>query len=175
RGRAREQSARLRRHMKEPTIETIAQARLVGFGARMTLRSDATVALWQRLMPRRNEIRNRTTNDYVSMRVYEPMPVAQMFAPDTEFEKWAAIEVADHGSVPDGMQTYTLEGGRYAVFLHEGPASRFPETMRYIFGEWLPQSGFTLDAREQFERLPEGYSPADENAYEHVYIPVVSR
>ena len=161
--------------MMEPTIETLAPTKLVGFGARMSLADDATVALWQRLMPRRNEIVNRTTNDYISMRVHEPMPLEQMFDPDTEFEKWAAVEVADHESIPDGMQSYTLAGGQYAVFLHRGPASRFPETMRSIFGDWLPQSGFTLDAREQFERLPEGYSPTDENAYEHVYIPVVRR
>jgi len=44
--------------------------------------------------------------------------------------------------------------------------------MRYIFGEWLPKSGYTLDDREHFEILFEGYNPVDSEATEDIYIPV---
>lgn len=40
---------------------------------------------------------------------------------------------------------------RYAVFLHEGPASRIGETWRAILGEWLPGSGHASAVAPDFE------------------------
>lgn len=125
-------------------------------------------------MPRRAEIANRTSPDYYSMRVYDDidLPPGQLFAPGNEFEKWAAVEVTDHDAVPSDMQPYTLQGGTYAVFEHKGPADRFADTMRFVFGVWLPQSGFELDHREFFEIVPEGWRPDDDDAVEQVFVPV---
>ena len=148
--------------------------KLVGIGERMSLVKDSTVRLWRTLMPRRNEIVNRVTSSYISMRVYSKpgMPANEMFAPDTEFDKWSAVEVADHGSIPEGMHAYSLAGGMYAIFVHTGLASKFPDTMRYIFDTWLPQSGYMLGDREQFEVIPEGWSPSDEQAREDIFLPI---
>lgn len=156
----------------QPTVEFVPPTKLVGIGERMSLGADATASLWRALMPRRGEIRNRVSSDYVSMRIYTETALARMFRPDTVFEKWAAVEVADHDAVPDGMRGYEIEGGTYAVFVHEGPASRFPETMRTIFGTWLPTSGYRLDDREHFERVPEGWDPFDDRARESIYVPI---
>ena len=158
----------------EPRIESIPPMSLVGIGERMSLTNDSTGRLWQALMPRRGEINNRVTDSYISMRVYSNagMPIDEMFAPETEFEKWAAVEVADYASIPAGMQSYSLEGGTYAVFVHKGLASKFPDTMRYIFGTWLPSSDYELDDREHFEVVPEGWSSSDENAQEEIYVPI---
>jgi AraC family transcriptional regulator len=140
----------------------------------MTAANDATASLWQTLMPRRNEVTDRVSTSYVSMRVHlKPgMAVAEMFAPNTEFEKWAAVEVADLSAIPDGMRGHTLQGGLYAIFVHQGSSSRFSETMRYIFGAWLPSSEYEIDDREQFEIVPEDWRPNDENASEEIYIPI---
>jgi AraC family transcriptional regulator len=96
----------------------------------------------------------------------------KLFKPSALFEKWAAVEVVNHEDIPDGMEPYFLDGGKYAVFIHEGPASAAPETMQYIFGRWLPESEYELDNREHFEILPEGYNPVDPNAREEVWIPI---
>lgn len=147
---------------------------IVGVGKVMSIASDTTVSLWRTFMPRRGEIVGRVSTSYVSMRVHlKPgMSVAEMFAPDTEFQKWAAVEVTGGTAVPDGMHSRTLDGGLYAVFTHKGPASRFADTLRYIFGAWLPSSEYELDDREQFEIVPEGWRPDDANASEEIYIPV---
>jgi AraC family transcriptional regulator len=155
----------------KPSITTIEPRLLVGVRGKMSLAADRTGDLWRALMPRRTEIGNRATNSYLSIRVYPSMG-PEMFAPDTVFEKWAAVEVTDHSFVPDGMEAHTLAGGRYAVFEHLGPASAFPETMRYIFTEWLPESGYELDSREQFEELTEDWNPMDPEAREQVWIPI---
>lgn len=140
----------------------------------MTLANDTTVRLWKTLMPRRREISNRLTNDYISMQVYSKpgLRITEKFSPETRFDKWAAVEVADFSEVPDGMQTYLLGGGRYAVFLHRGPASQFLATLRFIYGEWLPASGYAVDDREHFEVLQEGWNPLDEQGQEHVFVPI---
>jgi len=94
------------------------------------------------------------------------------FKPDMEFEKWAAVEVADTKEIPQGMETYQINGGLYAVFVHHGPASAAEKTMQYIFGEWLPNSPYNMDSREHFEILPEGYNPVEPNAQEEIWVPV---
>lgn len=151
--------------------------KLVGFGKRMSLASDATAELWKALMPRRHEIANRATSDFISMRVYDERVFGtnEQFLPEAEFEKWAAVEVTDHDDVPDGLEAYVIEGGTYAIFVHEGPASTFAGTMRRIFVDWLPASDYELDDREHFEVVPEGWRATDDRAREEIYIPLRMR
>jgi AraC family transcriptional regulator len=154
-----------------PRIDSIQARKLMGIRQQMSLAENQTAQLWRSFMPRRHEIMNRTTNEYISMQVYSATG-GQLFSPTTVFEKWAAVEVLAHDSVPDGMESYSLPGGQYAVFVHNGPASAAAKTMRYIFGNWLPDSGYELDDREHFEILPEGYDPVNEHAHEEVWIPI---
>ncbi|UXH46176.1 GyrI-like domain-containing protein [Rossellomorea vietnamensis] len=86
--------------------------------------------------------------------------------------KWAAVEVKSFGKEPLEMDTYTMKGGLYAKFLHQGPAIIFHETLEYIHKEWMPASEYQLDDREHFERLDEHYNPANPNAVEEVWIPI---
>lgn len=161
----------------KPRIETLQAKKLVGIGAPMSQADDSTPQLWRSLMPRRAEIANRSTREHISMRVYGKagMPLEEMFAPETVYEKWAAVEVGDHDTIPDGMRGYSLGGGLYAVFVHRGPASAFVLTMRHIFEEWLPASEYELDDREHFEVLQEDWSPTDPNAQEEIWIPIRPR
>jgi len=105
------------------------------------------------------------------MQVFDALP-GQPFTPETPFEKWAAVEVSDHSDIPPGMEPYTLQGGKYAVFVHRGPASSFAKTSNYIFGVWLPHATYELDSREHFELLGATYRPDDPDAEEEVWIPI---
>lgn len=155
----------------EPRIEEVEAKRLIGMSAEMTLSDDHTADLWRKFMLRRLEVGNRQNGEFISMQIYDSSQ-GQAFTPDTRFVKWAAVEVTDHENVPEGMEPYTLRGGTYAVFVHKGPASTFAETLQYIFGVWLPNSGYTLDDREHFEVLGEHYLPNDPEAEEEVFIPI---
>jgi AraC family transcriptional regulator len=155
----------------ESRIEILKPKILVGIHKTMSLADNKTPELWQQFMPRRAEVKNRASSEYISMQVYSRHE-EELFSPSVLFEKWALVEVVKHEDIPDGMEPYFLDGGKYAVFIHNGPASAAPETMRYIFGQWLPDSEYELDNREHFEILPEGYSPVDPNAREEVWIPL---
>ena len=157
-------------------IEEQPDKTLIGMSAKMSVASDATPALWQRFMPRRNEIKNRVGDALYSVQNFSDSGGFENFTPATVFEKWAAVEVApDDECIPELMQLFTLRGGHYAVFDHTGPPSEFPKTLHFIFSQWLPQSGWELDAREHFEILLPNWRAMDPEAREEVWIPLKSR
>lgn len=153
----------------EPRIENLTEKKLVGKRLKMSFADNKTFQLWQSFMPRRNEITNNVTNDKFSMKVYdEPLRLGDF---NQEFEKWAAVEVSDFDNVPDGMETFVLNGGLYAVFDYKGSSTDF-QIFTYIFTEWLPNSEYLLDERPHFEILGEKYKNNDPNSEEEIWIPI---
>ncbi len=106
-----------------------------------------------------------------SVEIYDPLYFAD-FNPHKVFDKWAAVEVSDFSSVPDGMETMTLPAGLYAVFLYKGPASAASQTYRSIFGAWLPNSDFLLDNRPHLAVMGAKYKNEDPGSEEELWIPV---
>lgn len=153
----------------EPKVEMLKPKKLIGMHMEMSLLNNKTGELWQKFMRRRAEVRNRASSDYISMQKYGDI---EAFTPETLFEKWAAVEVSSFTVVPSGMETYLLQGGKYAIFQHRGPADTVGETMGYIFEEWLPKSTYQVDSREHFEILPAEYVPVDPEASEEIWIPI---
>ena len=153
----------------QPRIETLNDKKLVGTRLKMSLAANRTQALWQAFMPRLREITNRVGKDKISMQIYDAPLRAGDFT--QEFEKWAAVEVANFDAVPDGLETFTLRGGTYAVFDYKGSSSD-PRIFIYIFTEWLPNSIYTLDDRPHFEILGENYRNNDAESEEEIWIPV---
>jgi AraC family transcriptional regulator len=156
----------------EPRIETLTEKKLVGKHMKMSLSNNKTAELWRSFMPRRKEIKNNLTTELFSMQVYDQSFDFENFNLDAPFEKWAAIEVPNFDAIPVGMETYTLPGGLYAVFIHKGAASTGPKTFQYIFGIWLPRSEYEIDNRPHFEILGDKYKNEDPASEEEVWIPI---
>ncbi|MFI8684962.1 GyrI-like domain-containing protein [Rossellomorea sp. NPDC077527] len=156
----------------KPIIIKVEEKKLIGKSKGMSLAEDSTKELWQSFMPHRKSIPHRVDEKLYNMKIFEPGFDLKNLIPSTPFQKWAAVEVQLFDSVREGMETYTLHGGLYAKFLHQGLASRFHETIQYIHTKWMPSSGYELDDREHFERFDEHYNPADPNAVEEVWIPI---
>ncbi|WP_432664392.1 GyrI-like domain-containing protein [Wukongibacter baidiensis] len=148
-------------------IENLQEKKLIGMSKEMSFMNDKTFELWNGFMKKHSNIKNRVDSNFISMNVY-----GKKHTPDTEFEKWAVVEVTDFDDVPNEMLTYVLQGGLYAVFIHKGPANAFHLTQQYIFEKWLPSSQYELDHREHFEVLKKNYRPDDPNAEEEVWIPI---
>ena len=154
----------------EPRIETLKDKKMIGVSLRMSLTNNKTGEIWRNFMPRRKEIINNLSNDLISMAIYKPNHFAD-FKPTNEFEKWAAIEVMDFESVPNGMETFILKGGLYAVFDYKG-SSTDTTIFQYIFSTWIPNSDYFLDDRPHFEILGDKYKNADPNSEEEIWIPI---
>jgi len=156
-----------------PELVEVEPRKLIGKCVTTTLSFDDTAALWKDFMSRHKEIVNRVDSGFYSMQVYPFGFKVEEFTRETEFERWAAVEVENFNMVPEGMQTKVLAGGLYAVFTHVGPVKQFVETSNYIYGKWLPQSGYQLDDRAHFERLGEKYyGPEHPESEEEIWVPV---
>ena len=68
----------------------------------------------------------------------------------------AGAEVVADFAVGQGAFRVTLPGGRYAVLPFSGRPDTIGEAWQSLMRDWLPQSGWQLDARPCFERYPPG-------------------
>jgi AraC family transcriptional regulator len=155
----------------EPRISKVGEKKLVGKRMKMSLANNQTGALWQSFMAGRKKIKKAIGADLYSVQMYDASYFDD-FDPQTEFEKWATVEVADFEAVPGEMETFTLKDGLYAVFMHRGAELTASETFRHIFGTWLPNSEYALDDRPHFEVLGGKYKNLDPNSEEEIYIPI---
>ena len=156
----------------QPRIEILTQRKLIGKRLTTTFANNQTFKLWQSFMPRRKEIKNALTSDLFSLQVYPHSFDFTFSDPNAEFEKWAAVEVADFESVPDEMETFILTVGLYAVFHYKG-LSTDTKIFQYIFGKWLFNSkDYLLDNRPHFELLGDKYQNSNPDSEEEIWIPV---
>lgn len=158
----------------KPRIEILPEKKLIGKSLRMSLVNNLTHRLWRSFMTERSAIRKRLGTDKYSIQLYDAN-YFKAFNPNTEFTKWAAVEVADFDYIPIGFSPFVLPSGRYAVFVHKGPSSEFPKTMQFIFGQWLPRSAYELDHRPHFELLGDTYKNNEAHSEEEVWIPIKER
>lgn len=155
-----------------PRIELLHEKKLMGKRLRMNLANNRTPELWRGFMPRRKEIKNAVSTYLISMQVHDPHLDFKDFTMETEHDKWATIEVHNFEEVPEGMETFILPAGLYAVFLYKGAASAFRDTFTYIFHTWLPQSEYELDKRPHFELIGEKYKNEDPESEEEIWVPI---
>lgn len=94
----------------------------------------------------------------------------------TEAEKlrYDACVVVEKKVEPQGeVGLKTIEGGKYAVFMHKGAYENFQNTYNFIYGSWLPESGMELRELPGFEKYlnsPDKTKP--ENLKTEIYIPI---
>jgi AraC family transcriptional regulator len=157
-------------HTIQPTIETSNGKKLVGIRLTMSFVNYRMGELWKNFGPRRKEISCNLTDDLISLAIYKPTHFAD-FTPTNEFERWAAVEVANFDNVPNGMEKFVLPRGLYAVFNYKGlPTDN--SIFQYILGMWLPNSEYVLDDRPHFEVLGAKYKNNDPASEEEIWIPI---
>lgn len=161
----------------EARIELLPERKLVGKRIRISLTNNKTAELFQGFMPKRKEIKNTIGTDIICMREYDALPDFKNYDMNTVFDKWAAVEVADFTGIPEGMESFVLKGGMYAVFDYKGNNSPVASAnlFQYIFGTWLPNSAYELDDRPHFEILGAKYKNNDPDSEEEICIPVKAK
>lgn len=136
----------------------------------MSLSNDKTAQLWGQFGPKIKEIKNRISEDKISMQIYDA-EYDKQFNPENEFEKWATVEVKDFNNIPNEMKSFTLKEGLYAVFEYKGRSTDH-SIFKYIFWEWLPNAPYKIDDRPHFEVLGKNYKNNDPNSEEEIWIPI---
>ena len=139
----------------------------------MSLVNNLTGHLWGQFGPLIKTIKNRVNGDKISMQIY-PLNYYTQLSPTTEFEKWATVEVRSFEDKPEGLETFELQGGLYAVFDYKG-SSADARIFQYIFSEWIPKSGYAVDDRPHFEVLGSKNKNNNPKSEEEIWVPVRER
>jgi AraC family transcriptional regulator len=156
----------------EAEIIFLKEKKLIGMSLLSSFSENNTPLLWKRFMPRRHEIPNRTDNNLVSLRVFQPGFSFENFHSELNFHQWAAVEVSHFQSLPSGMQSHIIPAGNFAKFRYKGASSGGDQLFQFIFMEWLPQSGFQFTAGFHFEVLGNNYKNDSTDSEEEIWIPI---
>jgi AraC family transcriptional regulator len=156
----------------KPTIKKLGETKLIGNNIRMSFANNKTTVLWQNFMPRRKEITNSIGTALYSIELYGDPEFFRTFSPMKEFEKWAAIQVSNFDSIPEGMNTLTIPSGDYAVFQYKGRPSEAVATHQFIYTQWIPNSEYQLDDRPHFAVMGENYKGEHPDSEEDFWIPI---
>jgi AraC family transcriptional regulator len=87
----------------------------------------------------------------------------------------ASVQVAPGTTPPDGMVLWPSAGGTFARFIHRGRVDGMGETMGFIFGKWMPDSGYERAPGPEIERYDERFNPHSADSYLEIFIPVRTR
>ena len=155
-----------------PRIEHLSDKIIIGKSLKMSYSKNTTFQLWSSFMPKKSSILNTVSNDLYSIQIYPESVDFKQFNPMIEFEKWAGIEVSSVECIPLEMDILELQGGLYAVFDYKG-LNTDTSIFEYIFGIWLPNSGYQLDHRPHFEVLGNKYKNNDLESEEEIWIPII--
>jgi AraC family transcriptional regulator len=148
--------------MLEPRIETQPVIHLVGLHAKFisvfakdTNAPETIGPLWGALHDRLGELTPTEPGVFYGYTWLEPEE--NRSRPD-ELGYLAGVEVAPGSAVPDGMVALDTAPGLYAVFEHRGVIETFHDTVRSIYEEWLPRSGFVGNGAGDLERYGLGWA-----------------
>ena len=157
----------------EISLLSFTPTKLIGVSETTSLSGAGTPALWRSFGPRIQEIDRRADDWRYALRIYPADLSLANLTPDTRYTEWAAVAVKDDAEVPAGLDTLHLTGGLYARCLHRGLPGEIGDTVNYLFGQWLPTSGYDVDnSRPHFERMAPDYRPDDPEAQEEMYVPL---
>lgn len=92
----------------------------------------------------------------------------------TVFTYLCCVEVSSLDIIPEGMIGRIIPEQRYAVFTHRGLMDTMDETLRYIWGIWLPKSPYDYAERPDFELYSQRFHRS-KNPEIDLYIPVKSK
>ena len=86
-----------------------------------------------------------------------------------------SVPVSNFDDVPDGMVARELPEQLYARFTHRGPVENLEQTLKYIWGSWLPKSNYDYVEKPDFELYGPGFNNADPNNELYLHIPITPR
>ncbi len=157
--------------MQKPKIIHNPGMRVFGISCRSTVNNNVIPALWERF----NQVCAGIPGSVkpgIAYGICYSDPGVEMTA-DTPFSYLAAIEVAPDAARPDGIEEMTLPAVDYAVFEHRGSLDTLQETIRALYGEWLPASGLKWTGKFDLEYYGPAFSYGQEDSSLELWIPVV--
>jgi AraC family transcriptional regulator len=154
--------------MEQPRITSISTIKLKGLSAEMSLIQNSTPELWSNFRRQQKQQFKTDPTYFFSVNVY-PNDYFENFNPTNLFTKHALVSAEYAADSDSSWEKFELPGGLYAVFKHKGSDISI---FQCIYTQWLPGSGYRLDNRPHFEKMPADYIPGHPDSEEEIYIPI---
>lgn len=163
--------ARAGRGTMEPRIAHRPAFDVIGMAERFTPATSSRIPeLWSRFVARIDEIPHRGGTETYGVCV----DAGPATGDEPGFTYVAGVEVEHIDAIPDGMMALTVPAGRYAVFTHDGHISRLEDTVKQIWGRWLPASPHRHEPRPDFEQYDERWDPRTGLGEIDVWVPIAA-
>lgn len=160
---------RRERKIMEPRIEHKPAFTVVGMLEHVTPTTNHRIAtLWGRFGSRMGEIAHKNEECAFGVCLDDGQPPGSPLG----FRYVAAVEVDAIENVPPGMIAVPVPAATYAVFTHRGHITQIGDTIKQLWGEWLPASKYHQVPGPDFEYYDARYDPNTGNGEVDLYIPV---
>ncbi len=160
----------------EPVLRHMEEFKVVGMGSRFIsiLSPDSTSSnviggLWDVLFKRIGEIRNTVQGPSYGLCEMLP-PGEQAHQGECFYLAGAAVDSLD--DIPGGMVGRSVPESQYLCFTHTGKLDTLATTMGYIYGVWLPKSGYERGPGPDVELYDERFDPQSDTSEMDILIPV---
>lgn len=154
----------------EPQIISRPETKVVGVASRYTEDDLDLDTLWSAFRPMLGLIQDRIGQQ--AFGIYEEYTESEG---EVGFSYICTVAVKGDAPIPKGMVSRTIPAHQYAVFTHQADASLLPETLKYIWGSWLPKSRYEYSESPDFEL----YIPKMVNNEIHrtlsLHIPIIEK
>ena len=128
--------------------------------------------LWTRFTQQVHRVPNRIGREMYGI-IYE-RPKAKKSHSD-ELQYIAAVAVTSASDIAEGMVSFEVPAGTFAVFVHRGPIHQIGATMHAIYRDWLPQSGYRHAGTADVEVYDHRFCVAGEESEMEYWIPITDR
>jgi AraC family transcriptional regulator len=151
-------------HPQEPRIVTRGAFHVVGLRIRTVAMSPEIPRLWPRLVARTGEIAN-PAEPRVSYGV-----MGNHSKDGRQFDYLAGISVSTLEALPQGMSSWEVPHGQYAVFA--ASLASLGDVFGFIYSRWLPGGTHRQRAAPLFERYGDRFEPSDPHSLIEIHIPI---
>ncbi|MDT8718688.1 AraC family transcriptional regulator [Clostridium sp. 19966] len=141
----------------DPQIILDKEFKLIGMKETVKPGSEGIKNLWHNFTSKKSEVKNILAQDTV-IGICEYMP---NITDESKFSYFAGVEVTDFFDIPKEMLIKIIPNSKYAVFTHKGSLSKLKDTYNFIYGIWLPQSGYELAELDTIELYDSRSNTAD--------------
>ena len=154
----------------EPEIITQPATKLVGIAKQYNNSELDLVQLWSAFKPYRNNIANQVGNN--AFGIYEGYEEND---DEVNFSYVCTVAVSKFDEIPEGMETREIPEQMYAKFTHKGPVANIDQTLKHIWGSWLPKSNYQYIEKPDFELYQSGFNNSDPKNELYLHIPIKAK
>ena len=127
--------------------------------------ADKLPLLWNQFLLRMSEINSRVHGVAYGV-------IRQVKGQGELLEYYAACEVAQLDSLPEGMEHIEIAEASYAKFSHRGQIANINDTVNYIYSSWLLGAGKRHTYGCDLEIYGDQYQPDSDESLIHYAIPI---